>query len=223
MKITIKTKPNIMKKMFIALLSLAIATQGFAQSEKFTKAMTGALAQWDSVQTASDMLAISATFERIGDAEKTQWLPYYYASLSQVLYAFMKNDMASNDGYAGKAETLLTKADGLQPNNSEISCVKSMIATLRMLVNPQQRWQTYGATITQELDNAKKQDPTNPRPYYLQGQNLRNTPEQFGGGCNSAKPVLEEAVKKYEAFKPASGISPKWGKEEAEKTLANCK
>lgn len=212
-----------MKKMFIAILSLAIATQGFAQSEKFTKAMTNALAQWDSAKTADDMQSISATFERIADAEKTQWLPYYYASLSQVLYAFMKNDIPNNDAYAGKAETLLTKADGLQPNNSEISCVKSMIATLHMLVNPQQRWQQYGATSQTELENAKKQDPTNPRPYYLQGQNLRNTPEQFGGGCNSAKPLLEEAVKKFEAFKPASSIAPNWGKPMAEKVLATCK
>lgn len=212
-----------MKKMFIAVLSLAIATQGFAQSEKFTKAMTTAIAQWDSAKTADDMQSISATFERIADAEKTQWLPYYYASLSQVIYGFMKNDMPNNDAFAGKAETLLTKADGLQPNNSEISCVKSMIATLRMLVNPQARWQQYGATIQTELENAKKQDPSNPRPYYLQGQNLRNTPEQFGGGCNSAKPLLEEAVKKFEAFKPVSDIAPSWGKAQTEKVLATCK
>ncbi|WP_207511876.1 hypothetical protein [Longitalea luteola] len=212
-----------MTKMFFVLLSLAIASQGIAQSEKFTKAMTTTITQMDSAKTADDMLAASAAFERIGDAEKNQWLPYYYASLSQVIYAFMKNDMSNNDALAGKAAQLLDKADGLQPNNSEISCVKSMIATLRMLVNPQQRWQQYGATIQQELDNAKKQDPTNPRPYYLQGQNLRNTPEQFGGGCNSAKPLLEEAKKKYEAFKPASTIAPNWGRDQVEKTLASCK
>jgi hypothetical protein len=212
-----------MKKMFFALLSLAIVTQGVAQSEKFTKAMTTNIALWDSAKTADDMLSVSAAFERIGDAEKNQWLPYYYASLSQVLYAFIKNDMSNNDAYAAKAEQLLTKADGLQPNNSEISTIKAMIATLRMLVNPQQRWQQYGAVIQQELDNAKKQDPTNPRPYYLQGQNLRNTPEQFGGGCNTAKPVLEEAIKKYEAFKPASSIAPNWGKSQVEKVLAGCK
>jgi pyrroloquinoline quinone (PQQ) biosynthesis protein C len=136
-----------MKKMFFALLSLAVVTQGVAQSEKFTKAMTTNIALWDSAKTADDMLSVSAAFERIGDAEKTQWLPYYYASLSQVLYAFLKNDMSNNDAYAGKAEQLLTKADGMQPNNSEISTIKAMIATLRMLVNPQQRWQQYGAVI----------------------------------------------------------------------------
>jgi hypothetical protein len=212
-----------MKTMFFTLLSLVIVTRGVAQNEKFTKAMTTNIAQFDSAKTADEMLAVSASFERIGDAEKTQWLPYYYASLSQVIYAFMKNDMTNNDAYAGKAEQLLTKADAIQPNNSEISVVKAMIATLRMLVNPQQRWQQYGAVIQQEIDKAKKQDPANPRPYYLQGQNLRNTPEQFGGGCNTAKPLLEEAVKKFEAFKPASSISPNWGKSLTEQVLAGCK
>ena len=74
MKNTIKSKSIIMKKMFFAILSLAIVTQGFAQSEKFTKAMTTNIALFDSAKTADDMLAVSAAFERIGDAEKTQWL-----------------------------------------------------------------------------------------------------------------------------------------------------
>lgn len=212
-----------MKKIFIALLALAIAVQGFAQSEKYTNAMKTNIELLDSAKTADDMLAVSAAFERIGDAEKNQWLPYYYASFSQVIYAFMKNDMGNNDAYAEKAEQILLKADALQPNNSEISCVKSMIATLRMLVNPQQRWQQYGPVSQQELEKAKSQDPTNPRPWYLQGQNLRNTPEQFGGGCNTAKPLLEEAMKKFEAFKPASPLYPNWGKSRTEQMLAMCK
>lgn len=212
-----------MKKIFIVLIALAVTTHGIAQSEKFTKAMTTNIALIDSAKTADDMLAASAAFERIGDAEKNQWLPYYYAAFSQVIYAFMKNDRNNNDAYAGKAEQLLLKADGLQPNNSEVSCVKSMIATLRMLVNPQQRWQQYGPVTQEELDKAKTQDPANPRPYYLQGNNLRNTPEQFGGGCNTAKPLLEEAMKKFEAFKPASPIAPNWGKNRTEQLLAGCK
>jgi len=212
-----------MKKILFAAISLAMATHSFAQSEKFVKAMTTDIALIDSAKTADDMLAASAAFERVADAEKNQWLPYYYASLTQVIYAFMKNDMPNNDAIAGKAEQLLAKADALQPNNSEISVVKAMIATLHMLVNPQQRWQQYGALTQQELEKAKTQDPSNPRPYYFQGNNLRNTPEQFGGGCSTAKPVLEQAIKKYETFKPASPISPNWGKQRTEQLLAECK
>jgi len=212
-----------MKKILAVLSILCVTGTVFAQSEKYTKAMTTAIALIDSAKTADDMLAASATFERIADAEKNQWLPYYYAGLTQILQAFMKNDGANNDTYATKAEQLVTKADALQANNSEISCLKSMIATLRLLVDPQTRWQQYGPISQQELDKAKTQDAANPRPYYLQGQGLRYTPEQFGGGCSTAKPLLEEAVKKYGTFKPASNLHPTWGKNQTEQLIAGCK
>jgi hypothetical protein len=35
---------------------------------------------------------------------------------------------------------------------------------------------------------------------------------QFGGGKEVAHPVLEEALKKYEVFKPENSISPGWGR-----------
>lgn len=212
-----------MKNFILATLILFMAAGSFAQSEKFTNAMLSNLQKFDSVKTADDVLALSAAFERIAEAEKNQWLPYYYAGLSQVTYAFMKNDLANGDVYADKAEKLALKADELEANNSEISCLKSMIASLRLMVNPQQRWQQYGPISQQELDKAKAQDSTNPRPYYLQGQGLRFTPEQFGGGCNAAKPLFEQALKKFETFKPASNMHPNWGKSRTEELMAGCK
>jgi hypothetical protein len=213
----------LMKKILFAFVMLSLAGSAFAQSEKFTKAMATNIALLASAKTADDMLAASAAFERIAEAEKNQWLPYYYAGLTQILYGFMKNDVTNNDTYANKAEQLVTKADALQANNSEISCLKSMIATLRLLVNPQARWQQYGPISQQELDKAKTQDASNPRPYYLQGQGLRYTPEEFGGGCSTAKPLLEEAVKKYATFKPATSLHPNWGKNQTEQLIAGCK
>ena len=111
-----------MKQLFFILLSIVIVSQGIAQSEKFTKAMATTIATFDSAKTADDMLASAAAFERIGDAEKTQWLPYYYASLSQVIYAFMKNDMSQSDAYAKKADDLLKKADALHAHELRARC-----------------------------------------------------------------------------------------------------
>ncbi|MFT3825681.1 MAG: hypothetical protein QM731_17305 [Chitinophagaceae bacterium] len=212
-----------MRKILLVVALLAFVTGSFAQSEKYVKAMTNAIQQIDSSKSADDMLAASAAFERIAEAEKTQWLPYYYAAYTQTIAAFIKNKQDMYDGYADKATSYITKAEALEKSNSEISCLKSLIATLRMLVDPAQRWMQYSKEIDEALELSKKQDPTNPRPYYLQGQNLRGTPEQFGGGCATAKPVLEEAVKRYATFKPASPLSPTWGKKQTEETLAGCK
>lgn len=212
-----------MKKFLVVLTTLTLSLTGFTQSEKYNNAMTTNISLLDSSKSADDLLAVSAAFERIGEAEKTQWLPYYYAAFSQVLYAFSKNEAANNDKYADKAEQLLNKADELSKNNSEVSVVRSMIATVRMLVDPMTRWQQYGQVIQESLQNARTQDPANPRPDYIQGENLKNTPEQFGGGCTTAKPVLEVAAKKFEAFKPASSLHPTWGKPRVEQLLALCK
>ena len=38
----------------------------------------------DSAFQKGNFAELSNNFERIGDAEKTQWLPHYYASLFQL-------------------------------------------------------------------------------------------------------------------------------------------
>ena len=70
-----------MTRIFTALLILFTAT-GYAQSEKYMDAMKKNLARFDSVKTSEEYQGLAATFERIGDAEKTEWLPYYYSSLA---------------------------------------------------------------------------------------------------------------------------------------------
>ena len=98
-----------------------------------------------------------------------------------------------------------------------------MIASAHMMVNPMQRFQEYGPEASSYLDAAMQQDATNPRPEYLRGQGLKYTPEQFGGGCATAKPVLQSSLAKYGAFKPASEIHPTWGKQRVEKLIGECK
>ena len=175
-----------------------------------------------SFKNPPDLLKLSNSFERIGAAEKTQWLPYYYAAFCQVNYGFIIQDKDKIDGFADRAAVLIAKADSLSPNNSEISCIKSMIASCHMMVNPQQRWQEYGPASSSNIEAAMQQDPANPRPYYLKAQGLVYTPEQFGGGCKTAKPVLETAMDKYGSFKPASDINPNWGKPQVENLLKGC-
>jgi hypothetical protein len=212
-----------MKKFILGFILLAGVMSVNAQSEKYVAAMKKNLDAVDFTAGAQSMLSLSDNFERIGNAEKSQWLPFYYAALMQVRYGFMQTDMSGADPIADRAEKLLNKADSIQPKNSEISCVKAMIATLRMIVNPMARYMEQGALIEQNLDAAKEQDATNPRPYYLKGENLKNTPVQFGGGCDAAKPLLNTAKEKFASFKPASEIAPSWGAARVDALLAECK
>lgn len=208
------------------LLSIAIlvATTCFAQTDKYTAAMKQNMDMLDSVKTKEEMLALSNTFERIAKAEKDKWQPYYYAALQQIVRTYhMKGSEVKNiDTELNRADELLAYAEVISPDNSELTCLKSMIATGRMMVDPQERSMIYGPKTTEILKEAIKQNPNNPRAYLLLGQNLFYTPEFFGGGKEKAKPVLEKSVELFKTFKPAGELDPDWGKEMAESLLKQC-
>lgn len=213
-----------MKKLLLLAAVSFLVTGSFAQSEKYMASMKANIAAIDSsFKNPANLLELSNKFERIATAEKTQWLAYYYAALCQVNYSYMEQDKTKIDAIADKATVLIDKADALQPNNSEVSCVKSMIASAHMMVNPMQRFMEYGPEAQSFIDAAMQQDATNPRPEFLKGQGLKYTPEQFGGGCATAKPVLQSSLAKYGTFKPASEIHPTWGKQRVELLIGECK
>ncbi|MEO6538326.1 MAG: hypothetical protein ABIT07_03535 [Ferruginibacter sp.] len=213
-----------MKKTILSTVFLISSLVLFAQSEKYLAAMKSNIAAVDSsFKTPATLISLSNNFERIATAEKNQWLPYYYAAFCQVNSGLTNPDKSKSDAIADKATAMLNKADSLQPNNSEISCIKSMIASCHMLVNPMQRYMEYGPESRTHLENAMQQDPSNPRPYFLSGQTLKYTPEQFGGGCRTAVPLLQTALDKYAAFKPVTELAPNWGIQRVKQLLLECK
>ncbi len=207
-----------MKKVFLTVLSSFLLLSSFAQSEKYHNAMLQKVQAMDTTHNIDNIKDLAGAFERIGDAEKTQWLPYYYAALAQVNTGYMLSmgkmgGMADQlDPIADKADAMLSKAEALSDNNSEIFIVKKMIATLRMMADPMNRYMTYGPQAQEALETAKKLNPENPRVYLLEAQDKFYTPEQYGGSKEEAKKLFEQAGKKYDTFKPASDIDPNWGR-----------
>jgi tetratricopeptide (TPR) repeat protein len=207
-------------KHVLIIIGMFFSGMALAQT-KYDGAMTKGLEQLKAAKSVDDMLSASAFFERVGDAEKDKWLPYYYAAYANYVTAWM-NPKLDKDKVAEKSNDLLTKAEAIEPNNSELFCMRQMTATLQMVVDPMSRWQSYGAQANSAIEKAIKADPNNPRIYYLKGQSLMNTPEAFGGGKVVAKKLFEKSVELYKNFQPASPYHPVWGKEEAEKLLAAC-
>lgn len=220
-----------MKKFTLLVTFCICIVTVFAQSEKYTSAMKEKIALLDSSKDVNTLKDISAAFERIGDAEKTQWLPYYYAALSLINagnFIYVNNpsnaeELQKIDPLAERAEQLIDKADALNQNNSEIYAAKKMAATLRMMVDPMNRYMQYGAKAQQALETAKQLNPGNPRIYLLEGEDKFFTPEQYGGSKTEAKKLFEEALQKYDSFRPASDIDPNWGRDTVEYFLNQLK
>jgi hypothetical protein len=202
-----------MKKLFLSAVIICLASITFAQSDKYINAMKANIAQLDSAMAKGNSVELANNFERIGNAEKTQWLPYYYAGYCTITNAYIEKDVAKKDAIADKAQQFINKADSiLGKENSETDVIKSMIATAHMTVDPQSRYMTYGPQITEYLAKAKSLDSTNPRPVLVQAENTFYTPAQFGGGKDAAKSFFDQAKALDNNFKPETEISPNWGK-----------
>ena len=206
-------------KPILVIIAMFFAGLVSAQS-KYEGAMTRGLEQLKAAKTAEDMATASAFFERVGDAEKDKWLPYYYAAYANYMTGWM-NPKADKDKVSEKSKDLISKAEALEQNNSELFCLRQMVAVQQMTVDPMSRWQSYGAEARAALEKALKADPNNPRIYYLDGQTLMNTPEAFGGGKAVAKKLFEKSLELYKTSQPPQ-FYPNWGKEDAEKLLAAC-
>ena len=212
-----------MKKITTILLLVAAAFNAFSQSDKYKAAMQKNISQLDSAIARNGLTELANNFERIGDVEKTQWLPYYYAAYCTVMNAYTQQDKSKQDPLADKADVLLTKASGLYgKESSEIYVIRSMIASAHMMVDPQSRWQQYGQASTENINKAKALDPTNPRPVYLEGQTKFYTPESFGGGKAPAKELFTKAMQMFDTFKPQTALDPAWGKGSTQYFLSQC-
>ena len=202
-----------MKKLFLLAAIICFASLTFAQSDKYIAAMKANISQIDSMMGKGNSAELANNFERIADAEKTQWLPYYYAAYCTIMQAYTEKDNSKKDAIVDKAQQLIDKAEAiLGKENSETDVIKSMIATAHMMVDPQNRYMTYGTQSSEFMEKSKSLDSTNPRPVLLKAENTFYTPEAYGGGKDAAKGFFDKAKTLDENFKPETELSPNWGK-----------
>lgn len=213
-----------MKKTILMAVLICSAGFTFAQSDKYESAMKANISQLDSLMAKNNFTELADNFTRIGDAEKTQWLPYYYAAYCYAIDALREKDNSKKDAIADKADAQISKAETvLGKENSETDVIKAMIATAHMTVDPQSRYMTYGAAISDNIQKAETLDPTNPRPVLFEAQSKFYTPEQYGGGKDAAKELFDKAKNLFDNFKPESDISPNWGKSSLDYFLSQYK
>jgi hypothetical protein len=191
------------------------------KDEKYLTIMKGHITKMNLAETTEAMDAVGNGFERIAEAETTEWLPRYYAAYCKLSGAFMAKDVKENDNRINEAEKLITAAENIQ-QNSELNCLKGMAHQARLMVDPMSRWKEFGAKADEAFNVATEFDQTNPRPMYLKAMAIMNTPEQFGGGKKVAKKMFEAALVKFTNFKLANELMPNWGMETTKAMITLC-
>ncbi|MDR2234812.1 MAG: hypothetical protein LBE92_01700 [Chryseobacterium sp.] len=208
-----------MKKYLLSFAFALMSLTVFAQTD-YEKVMTEKIARIETCKTAEDFQALANDFGRINAKETKEWLPAYYAAFAciQKGRVMMREGKVKDlDNVAAEAEKYLFGATSvLKGDNAETHLLRKMSYSLRLMVNPQQRYKTNGTMAEAELKAAEQLQPANPRVALIKAEDLYFTPKQFGGSKAKGIAMFKEALAKFEAYTPKSALDPNWGKAEAE-------
>jgi hypothetical protein len=189
---------------FILLMQLPLQ----AQSPNQSKALESAVMQFNQTNSPSSYTQLYLQFEKLYSVDKTNWLIPYYAGMTKALMCLLK--MGERDALANDALLWIGRAK-LIVQNDEIYCAESLAYTAKLSVNPALRWFSYEGKIKNALSLAKKLNPNNPRAYILEANIQHKLPFIFGGGCKSAKPLIQKAEWCLNTQSKANSAEPSWG------------
>ena len=201
-----------MKKLITVIFILSVFNS-FSQKSDYEKTMLAAIEKMNSSESQANFQETANIFERISLAEKSEWLPLYYAAYLNIVIGHQEPELTKKDPIFDKAQNYLDKAFKIAPNESELFALQAFLYPGRMVVDPMARGMVYMDKLNVALDKAIEINPDNPRSYYLRGIMVLNMPESFGGGVSAARPILETAEEKFKKFKTKSAIHPHWGEE----------
>lgn len=208
----------------LALALFCFANLAIAADPAYENAMKKQIASMKTIQTAEESQAVANGFMRIADAKTDEWLPLYYAAWTQATAAFRFE--VNKDQFFDQAMELVTKADKIAPNNSEITALKGYVIMGKLSVDPMNRGQEMSPLAMQTFGKAIALDKENPRATTLMAQMELGMSQFFGSGpekaCGMARMGLDLFAKE-EAKIDENYLLPTWGKMNAEQVASACK
>lgn len=206
-----------MKKQILSFTLVLLSLLSFAQTG-YEKVMKEKIAKIETCKTPEDFQVLANDFQRIAEKEKGKWQPNYYAAFSYIQKGrvlMRENKLQSLDEVADQAQKYVDEAQNVE-KNAEIQLLQKMIYSLKMIVNPMERYMTFGMKATEQINSAEKLDPNNPRIALIKAEDVYFTPEQYGGSQKKGIELFKQALEKFGSYKPKTDLDPNWGKAEAE-------
>lgn len=215
-----------MKTLFI--ISVFVVSIGYSQTQasnddKYHETMARNIQVVYSAGAPSSLQSAINAFERIGQAEKTKWEPYYYAAFGYVMLANREQVASKKDGYLDQAADNIKKASAIKPNDAEIIALEGFVHMIRIAVDPASRGQQYSILGSQAFGKALTIDRENPRALALMAQMEFGTAQFMDSPTTQACATNEAALQKFATFKSDNPLAPQWGKVMAEELKAQCK
>lgn len=204
-------------------LVISLLFVAYSHNSKYKQAMSSALEEFGNASSLEQMQASANNFDRIAAAAHEEWLPLYYEAYCYIIMSFMHSEAVQKDAYLKIAQESFVKMDELSPENSEVWALKGFMYTATLVVDPMSRGQEYSKKSQKAIAKALSINPNNPRALYLQLSNEVGTAEFFGKDASVYCDRIENLRKNWETYDTSKGFEPKWGKNQLNRLIVNCK
>lgn len=208
--------------LILAGIVLLASKRAQANDDKYVAAMQKNIATVYNSQAIAELQNVVNTFQRIGEAEKTKWEPFYYAAFGYIMMANRENEPSKKDIYLDLALKGIEKATELNPGESEIVALEGFVHMIRVTVDPASRGQQYSGLAFQNFGKAVVMNPENPRALSLLAQMQYGTAQFFGSPTSEACGTLAKALEKFETYTSGNVLAPQWGRGMAEGLKSKC-
>ena len=204
-------------KHLITIALILVATIMGAQTN-FEKGMAKAFDLWGNDQWAE----AENMFERIANAEPSQWLPHYYIAQMNSLKSWNLKDETVLRAQLDKAQQHLDVAMKISENNSELLVMQAQVLTNWVAFDGQTYGMKYSAKVSELYTKAYALDPSNPRVLLGRAEWGMGSARFFGQDTKPFCADIEKALQLFATFKPETPFAPNWGKDRAESVLSTC-
>ncbi len=204
-------------KTLITTIAILITNLIFAQTQ-FEQGMGQALGLWKEGKNSE---AVSL-FERIAAAEKTSWLPNYYAATVNTFASFATKHKTQMTAMLAKAQETLDIEIAKDPNNAELLVMQAMIHTAWISSDPMVYGMTLSAKVAELYEKAEAIAPTNPRVVFSKADFAIGGAAWTGADVKVLCKDVQRSLELFATFKPESQFHPNWGLQRAEQAAKRC-
>jgi len=205
----------------LTLLLVLFVTTLFAQDKYTTQMLKNIEAVYQS-KTVDEYQASINAMERIGNAEKTKWEPFYYSAFGYLMIATEEKDGAKKDQFLDLSAEVLKKAKAISENESEIVALDGFIQMIRVTVDPAARGAQYSGQAMQLFGKAIGLNPENPRALGLMAQMQVGTARFFNAPITEGCATAAKSLEKFQTYQSPNALAPRWGKGMSEGLLQQC-
>lgn len=211
-----------MKTIILSIFFL-IQISVLANDEKYKEQMAKQIQIVYKAETVEELQPAVNALDRIANAEKTKWEPYYYSAFGSLMMATRSTEAAKKDGYLDAAMVAIESAKKINANESELIALEGFVYMIRVTVDPATRGQQYSSLAFQTYNKALTLNPENPRALGLLAQMQFGTAQFFGASTEEPCATAKKALEKFDTFKSENALAPVWGKSMTQGLLKNCK